>query len=107
MDINEIISKATYISNILYANNILSSLEVICFYTPAIQGRPKSPASEHFQQTHEDQSVRQALLTLYKRRSFVALKPEQLSVGKICTFQARETNFAPGNVQQLEQQSLI
>lgn len=53
----EILSRTTYLSNIIYEGKLLSAFEMVRGYTPSIAGLPSSPVSSHLRDAHILQQV--------------------------------------------------
>lgn len=62
----EILSRATYLSNILLGGKLLSSFELARGFTPQIAGLPKTKLSEEIIESHREQVARRALHILRK-----------------------------------------
>lgn len=58
---DELLSRATYLSNILYGSKLLSSFELARGYTPSISGLPASNLTEQLVEAHHEQAARRAL----------------------------------------------
>ena len=58
----EILSRATYLSDILYGNKKISSFEMVRGYTSSISGLPQSKLSEEVIASHKEKIARRALV---------------------------------------------
>ena len=72
------VSRAVYLSNILYGSKTLSSFEMACGYTPSVVGLPQAKLSAEIITEHNEQVARRALRLLDKSRSPQVLHPEEL-----------------------------
>lgn len=61
VSVKEILSRGTFLSNILYGNKMLSSFELARGYTPALVGLPQSPLSSALIDSHHEQVARRAI----------------------------------------------
>jgi len=75
----ELLSRATYLSNILYGSKMLSSFELVRGYTPQLAGLPQCQVSTDLMAAHEEQVARRALRLVDKGRQPHAVKPEDLA----------------------------
>ena len=57
----EILSRATFLSNVLYGSKKLSSFELARGYSPSICGTPQAPVSDALLQAHYEQAARRAI----------------------------------------------
>ena len=83
---SHILSRATYLSNVLYGSRTLSSFEMVRGYTPSISGLPQSRITEIMTCAHQEQTARRALLSVYSARSPRTLKQDQLERGTAVYF---------------------
>ena len=81
-----VLSRATYMSNILYGSRTLSSFEMVRGYTPSIAGLPQSTVTDEMNTAHQEQSARRALLSVESARSPRTLKKDQLQRGTAVYF---------------------
>ena len=77
--LEDVISRATYLSNILYGSKSLSSFEMAREYTPAITGLPQIKLSEDIIEAYEEQGARRALSLLQRSKKPRPVNPEQHS----------------------------
>ena len=77
-----ILSRATFLSNVLYGSKKLSSFEMARGYTPSLCGLPKSRLASKMQKAHEEQVARRGLHVIAHGRTPRVLKPDALPKGK-------------------------
>ena len=74
----QILSRATYLSNILYGGREMSSFEMVRGYGPSIAGLPQSPVTDEMIRAHQEQSARRALISVDSARQPHTLRKDQL-----------------------------
>lgn len=77
----EILSRASFLANIILGSKLLSSFEMARGYSPAILGLPKSKVSEEMQAAQQEQQSRWALAKLRSGRNPTCLEPTDLPRG--------------------------
>lgn len=77
-----LLSRATYLSNILFGNKILSSFELAMGYTPAFIGLPKMSTSSELFQAHHEQNARRAISRLESDHNPTNIDRSELSRGR-------------------------
>ena len=75
---NHIVSRATYLSNILYGSRTRSSFEMSRGYTPSIAGLPQSTVSDELKKADEEQRAKRALKSVENCRTPRALSKNEL-----------------------------
>ena len=83
---DEILSRAVYLSNILYGIKTLSSFEMTRGYTPALVGLPQIKLSAELITAHTEQVARRALRLLENTNQPHVLKPEHIVRGELVYF---------------------
>lgn len=78
--VNELQSRDTYLSNVLYGSKVLSSFKMVRGYTRSIMGLPKTPISAGILKAHLEQEARRKLRKLDKSRNARVLSQKGLPV---------------------------
>ena len=77
--LEDILSRATYLANILYGSKALSSFEMARGYKPSITGLPKIKLTDDILEAHEEQQARRPLSLLEKSKTPRPVNPSKLS----------------------------
>ena len=78
-DLNaHILSRATFVSNVLYGSRKVSSFNLSRGYTPAIGGLPQTKVEEDLIRAYQEQTARRALMSVDCARTPKTLEKEQL-----------------------------
>lgn len=81
IEANVIISRATFLSNILFGGKVLGSFELAKGYTPGLVGLPQTDTSQELVRAHEEQSARRAIARIEKNRKPRTARPSDLKRG--------------------------
>lgn len=89
----EVLSRATYLSNILYGSRTLSSFEMAKGYTPSIVGIPKSPLCNSLITDHQEQQAKRKLRKNKNMRDQKVLKKLDFSPNQVVYYFKKFSKF--------------
>ena len=108
--IEVILSKAVFVSNIMYGQKLASPFELARGFTPSIACFPKSPADETLVIAHREQVARRAIHKLLRSKRNNACLPSAFQKGDKVYFFEKQTKFGKwilGYVQSIEDNCLL
>lgn len=108
--IEVILSKAVFVSNIMYGQKLVSPFELARGFTPSIACFPKSPVDETLVKAHREQVARRAIHKLLRSKRNNACLPTAFQKGDKIYFFEKQTKFGKwilGYVQSVEDSCLL
>lgn len=78
----ELVARASFLSNVFAGSRIASSFEMARGYTPSIAGLPQHPVSERIVQAHRARTARRALQKLLSSHSRISVDRHAIKPGR-------------------------